>query len=125
MQPVPVKLIRRKTGDWWQDERRDWCAYCGKKLDWAMNGPGRTPQATRDHVIPKSHGGGITIPSCAGCNRAKATRSAAEFLTSAYFAQNRGKRSTQWSLRDLWLVMAMASVDLAHRHSDEWPAGSG
>ncbi len=125
MQSEPAKLIRRKTGDWWQDERRHWCAYCGKRLEWEKDGTGKKHHATRDHVIPRSHGGGVTIPSCAACNNAKGKRSAAEFLTSAYFAQNRGKRDTEWSLRDLWLVMAMASVDLAHRHSREWPGGSG
>jgi 5-methylcytosine-specific restriction endonuclease McrA len=121
MQPEPIKLIRRKTGDWWQGERQHWCAYCGKKLDWDRNRPGQQQHATRDHVIPRSHGGSITIPSCTGCNKAKGGRSTAEFINSPYFAQNRGKRATEWSLRDLWLVMAMASVDLAHRCSDEWP----
>jgi len=117
----PVELIARKTGNWWQDDRRNWCAYCGKKLLWERNTAGRQG-ASRDHVLPKSNGGGITIPSCVGCNKAKADRSAAEFLTSKYFAQNRGKRpETEWSLRDLWLVMAMEAVLQAKRHSVTWP----
>ena len=124
MQPEPVKLIQKKTGDWWQDERHHWCAYCGAKLDWGKNTRGKKPHATRDHVIPKSYGGSVTIPSCMGCNKAKGRRSAAEFINSPYFAQNRGKRSTEWSLRDLWLVMAMASIHLAQRHSDEWRGDS-
>lgn len=116
MQSEPDMLIRRKTGDWWQDDRRNWCAYCGVKLDWEKNGDGKQ-RASRDHVIPKSNGGRVTIPSCVSCNKAKANRSAAEFLSSKYFAQNRGKRSkTEWSLRDLWLVMAMEAVLQAKRH---------
>ncbi len=117
----PVELITRKTGNWWHDDRRNWCAYCGRKLIWEKNAAGER-NASRDHVFPKSNGGGVTIPSCVSCNRAKANRSAAEFLTSKYFAQNRGKRSeTEWSLRDLWLVMAMEAVLQAKRDSVAWP----
>ena len=119
MQLEPIKLIQRKTGAWWEDERRNWCAYCGRKLEWDQNSSSKQ-LATRDHVIPRSHGGALTVPSCAPCNIAKGKRSAAEFLTSAYFTQNRGKRpKTEWPLQNLWLVMAMASVELAQRHSPE------
>lgn len=122
----PVKLINRKTGDWWQDDRRNWCAYCGTQLFWEKNKPGGNPSATRDHVLPKSSGGKVKIPSCGGCNKAKANRSAVEFLASEYFAQNRGKQpETEWSLRDLWLVMAMEAVLQAKRHSVAWPDGEG
>lgn len=124
MQAGPVSLIRRKTGDWWQDDRRNWCAYCGRKLEWDRNAPGKS-FATSDHVVAKCHGGSLTIPSCGPCNKAKGTRSAADFLTSPYFNQNRGKRpATEWSLRDLWLVMAMAAVHLADRDSKQGPSAS-
>ena len=117
----PAKLISCATGNWWQDDRRNWCAYCGKKLVWEKNTAAQQ-SATRDHVLPKSNGGKVMIPSCVGCNKAKANRSAAEFVTSKYFAQNRGKRpETEWSLRDLWLVMAMEAVLQAKRHSVAWP----
>lgn len=122
MQSEPAKLIRKKTGDWWKDDRRNWCAYCGVKLVWEKNSAGKPQHASRDHVIPKSNGGRTTIPSCVSCNKAKANRSAAEFVASKYFAQNRGKRpETEWSLRDLWLVMAMEAVLQAKRHSVAWP----
>jgi len=124
MQSEPEKLIRRKTGDWWQDDRCNWCAYCGRGLTTASTAAAKR-RLTRDHVIPKSHGGSLTIPSCRSCNKAKGNRSAAEFMTSAYFAQNRTIRlETQWSLRDLWLAMAMASVKLALRHDGKSPDGA-
>lgn len=120
MQPESVDLIRRKTGDWWQDERSRCCAYCGVSLlvdPKAASGRRRT----RDYVIPKCDGVEVTVPSCRSCSQAKGERSMAEFLTSEFFLKRRGKYpETEWSLRDLWLVMALASVTIAHQHSDEW-----
>lgn len=125
MQSEPIKLIQQKTGDWWRDERRNWCAYCGCGLQWDKNRAGRNQHASRDHVIAKSRGGTLTIPCCVSCNRAKKNRSVADFLTSPEFDKIRSENAAKgWSLRDLWLVMAMASVNLAHRHSDEWPDGT-
>jgi hypothetical protein len=122
MQLESVDLIRRKTGDWWQDERSRFCAYCGVPLlcdPQAVSGRRRT----RDHVVPRCDGVDVTVPSCRSCSQAKGERSIAEFVTSEFFLKRRGKHpETEWSMRDLWLVMALASVTLAHRHSDEWLA---
>ena len=123
MSADPRKLIVYKAGgDWWQDERRNWCAYCGTGLDFAANKRGQA-NATRDHVIPKSHNtGGIKIPACRSCNQARAAKSLPEFLGSPYFNGIRSKKRKQaWSLRDLWLVLAYAATEQAYKHSDEWP----
>lgn len=119
----PATLISRKTGNWWQDSRRQWCAYCGASIDFNANKSGDA-NATRDHVIPKSHNaGGMRIPACRACNVARASKSLPEFLNSEHF--NKVRKSEQcsnaWSLRDLWLVLAYAAVEQAYRHSDEWP----
>ena len=110
----PVGLIRRKTGDWWQDDRRNWCAYCGSALSTEKTAKPKH-RFTKDHVVPRSSGGDLTIPSCFSCNKAKGNRSSADFLVSKYFLSVRGKRTTEWSLRDLGLVMAMASVHRARK----------
>jgi len=113
----PAALIALKTGDWWQDERRNWCAYCGIRMR-TSKGHERVPSgATEDHVIPLAHGGcPVTIPSCRGCNEAKGSASLPEFLTSSYFDDVRKRRHRyQWPLRNLWLVLAWASVERADR----------
>ncbi len=54
---------------------RPHCAYCDVELTRST--------LTRDHVIPRSAGGGPgenLVPSCAPCNRAKGNRSLLEFL---------------------------------------------
>ncbi len=51
------------------------CAYCDEKLT--------RDNLTRDHVIPRSKGGGggdNLVPSCGPCNRAKANHSLLYFL---------------------------------------------
>jgi len=51
------------------------CAYCDEDLT--------RNNLTRDHVIPRSKGGGggdNLVPSCAPCNRAKANHSLLHFL---------------------------------------------
>ena len=75
--------------------------------------------ATEDHLIALAHGGAtITIPSCRGCNQAKAAMSLPEFLTGDYFSEIRKNRhKNQWSLRDLWLALAWAAVECARRES--------
>jgi 5-methylcytosine-specific restriction endonuclease McrA len=111
----PAALINRKTGDWWADERRNWCAYCGVAI---ANEAGKLPSATRDHVVPRAHKGRhVTIPCCRACNRQKADRGLPEFMLTAYFAGVRSeKRERQWPLRDLWLVVALAAVEQARGH---------
>jgi hypothetical protein len=120
----PAALISRKTGDWWQDDRRNWCAYCGEPIDFAANKAG-IANATRDHVIPRSHKtGGVKIPACLPCNRARKAQSLPEFLASAYFdAVRKEKPARAWPLQNLWLVLAYAAVEQAQRHSDELPSG--
>ncbi len=120
----PAALIVRKTGDWWQDDRRNWCAYCGVALsrkDSALEKP------TRDHIISRMHKGRhVTIPSCRPCNTNKGKYGLPEFMLSKYFVTVRqAKRPNQWSLRDLWLVMAMAAVEQARSNAASWPATSG
>ncbi|MBP0440914.1 HNH endonuclease [Tianweitania sediminis] len=122
-QANPIALISRKTGNWWADDRRHWCAYCGDKLEGKA---GSTPKATRDHVLPRAHlGRHVTIPACRPCNQAKANTSLPDFLLTPYFASVRAReRSTRWPLRDLWLVMALAAVEQARSLSDTWPDSS-
>ncbi|MEP9390356.1 hypothetical protein [Mesorhizobium sp. KR9-304] len=119
----PAVLISKKTGDLWQDDRRNWCAYCGDSIDFAANKAGAA-NATRDHVFPKSHTtGGIKIPACLPCNRARKAQSLPEFLASAYFDAVRKKKPARaWPLQNLWLVLAFAAVEQARRHSEEWPS---
>ena len=107
-------LLVAALGDWWRDDRRHWCAYCGIPMK-RHYGPGRPipPQkATRDHVIPRKHGGGsVRIPACFGCNQAKGALSVPEFLRSAYFEEVRTRKHRhQWPVAHLWLVTALAAV---------------
>jgi hypothetical protein len=65
----------------------------------------------------------VTIPACQPCNQAKGSRALADFLNSPYFVQARGKKlPKQWSLRDLWLAMALAAVEQARSVSKDWPS---
>ena len=121
----PAVLISRKTGDWWQDDRRHWCAYCGVDVV-PTKGPAKMPTSlTRDHVIPRAQaqpGRSITIPCCKACNAKKGKTSLPEFMATPYFTKIRAReRPHRWSMRDLWLVMAMAAVEQA-RSQDAWTA---
>ena len=104
-------------GDWWQDDRRNWCAYCG--IPMRKKAPQGTPQpptlATRDHVIPKAHHGGLlTIPSCKACNSAKGTMSVPEYLESESFKLRRqNKHKHQWPESALWAVAGIAALKRA------------
>ena len=120
----PAALIARRTGDWWQDDRRNWCAYCGI----AVKPKGAVAKgqeiATRDHVMPRAHKGRhVTIPACQPCNREKGATGLPAFLLSDYFSKRRDSaRPNRWPLRDLWLVMALAAVEQARSESEAWPA---
>jgi len=107
-------LLCEALGDWWKDDRRNWCAYCGipMKLRCAEGKPIPPQKATRDHVIPKKHNGGlVTIPACKSCNQAKGTMSVPEFLFSDYFMKKRKhKHRNQWPVEHLWMVTALAAV---------------
>lgn len=118
----PAVLISRKTGDWWKDERRNWCAYCGIGLT-EGSAPEKT-RLTRDHVIPRAHKGRhVTIPCCRECNVKKGKAGLPEFMQTQHFGSVReAKLPNQWSLCDLWLVVAWAAVEQAREHADVWPA---
>lgn len=107
-------LLKEALGDWWNDDRQKWCAYCGipMRSRCAKGAPIPPQKATRDHVIPKKHNGGlVTIPACFACNQAKGTMSIPEFLFSDYFAQMRTrKHRNQWPIEHLWLVTALAAM---------------
>lgn len=119
----PIALIKQRTSDWWQDHRRNWCAYCGVEVRSAKPAQLANNSATRDHVIPRKHSGRhITIPSCRECNAKKGALGLPEFMLTDYFAAKRQeRRPNQWSLRDLWLVMALAAVEQARHNADAWP----
>jgi hypothetical protein len=118
----PADLIARKTGDWWQDERRNCCAYCGRQMRRRKGPSPALTGATRDHVIPRAHNGGfVTVPSCRECNQAKGSLGLPEFLSSDYFAARSIRRPSQWTLRDLWLAVAMEAVMQARYHAAKWP----
>lgn len=120
MKVEPALLITRKTGDWWQDDRRNWCAYCGCGLARQSGSGAAGGRASRDHVMPRAHKGRhITIPACVECNGAKKNLGLPEFMLTAYFAKVRERnRPNQWTLRDLWLVTALAAVEQARLHGD-------
>ena len=107
-------LLCDALGDWWTDDRRKWCAYCGipMKARCVKGRPIPPQKATRDHVIPKKHNGGlVTIPACFACNQAKGAMSLPEFLFSDYFTEKRKqKHRNQWPVAHLWMVTALAAV---------------
>ncbi|MGE0674990.1 MAG: HNH endonuclease [Methylibium sp.] len=106
--------VSRLLGAWWQDDRRNWCAYCG--IPMRKRHPQGTPlpstRATRDHVIPRAHKGGlVTIPACRGCNATKGARSLPEFICSEEFESLRKNRHRhQWPVDQLWAVAGLASL---------------
>ena len=113
----PYALIRATLGDWWKDDRRNWCAYCGIPMR-LRAAPGSTvppTKATRDHVIPRKHKGGLlTIPACRACNAAKGSLSLQEFLLCSHFLKRRMHRHrNQWPLPRLWLVAAAAALKVS------------
>ena len=110
-------LLRQALGDWWSDDRRRWCAYCGipMRLRAAKAGPIAPSKATRDHVIPRKHRGGlVTIPACRACNDAKGALSLPAFLLTDHFNERRKHRHhNQWSTAELWVVSAFAELKRA------------
>lgn len=109
------ELMHDELGDWWNDDRKNWCAYCGIPMRRRKAEPGKPvppTKGTRDHVIPKKHRGGlVTIPACLACNRAKGSLSAPEFLLSDHFIERRKHRHrNQWPVDTLWMVVAFAAM---------------
>ena len=114
---TPAALLSDEIGNWWADERRRWCAYCGQpmRLRWQVGKPVPPQKSTRDHLIPRAHGGSkITIPACRGCNSAKGKLSVSEFLASPAFNTIREhKHTNRWPLHVLWQAVALAALDRA------------
>jgi hypothetical protein len=107
-------LVHEALGDWWTDDRRNWCAYCGIPMR-RKAGKGRPlppTKSTRDHVIPRKQNGGLlTIPACKSCNEAKGALSLQQFLLTEHFRDHRKHRHKhQWSVDQLWLVAAAAAL---------------
>jgi hypothetical protein len=107
-----LKRARDALGDWWTDDRRNWCAYCGIKMRLRTT-PGLPIPATkftRDHVVPRqSNAVSLTIPACRACNSAKGTLPLQEFLLTDYFINARKHRHKhQWPIGRLRLVAAAA-----------------
>ena len=97
-----LDLLAEVLGNWWNDDRRHWCAYCRirMRLRAEKGKPIPDTKSTRDHVIPRKHKGGlITIPACRACNVAKGVLSLQEFLLSAHFVKVRKhSHKNQWPL---------------------------
>jgi 5-methylcytosine-specific restriction endonuclease McrA len=109
------QLICEETGDWWKDERRKWCAYCGipMKLHCAVGTTIPPQKSTRDHIIPKKYeSANLTIPSCRACNQAKGAKSLPEFMASDYFKKKRKfKHRNKWSKKQLWTAVGLAALE--------------
>ncbi|MCV0352360.1 MAG: HNH endonuclease [Nitratireductor sp.] len=107
-----VRSAESIIGLWWQDDRRNWCAYCGIPMRRRAATGTRLPptKATRDHVVPRVHASGLlTLPCCLECNQAKGKQSLPEFLSGPYFNQKRMKKHrNQWPLAHLWFVAGLA-----------------
>ncbi|MBX3597445.1 MAG: hypothetical protein KF874_07735 [Rhizobiaceae bacterium] len=110
------RVAYQALGDWWQDERRNWCAYCGVEMfRWCGKGSMPPSQATRDHVISRAHRGGcLTIPACRACNEAKGSRFLAEFLDSDYLKTKRKSENPHcWPIEALWAVAGISAIRTA------------
>ncbi|MEE9315473.1 MAG: HNH endonuclease [Rhizobiaceae bacterium] len=110
------KLIRQSMGDWWKDDRKKWCAYCGipMKLRCASGATVPPHKSTRDHIIPKKYTNNrkLTIPACRSCNQAKGQQSLAEFMAGEHFeAIRKIKHRHKWTDESLWTVAGMAALE--------------
>lgn len=121
MNMVALEHLNRSAaaalGDWWQDDRRNWCAYCGIPMRRSGRKLSVQPPslATRDHVIPKAHNGGrLTIPACRECNVAKGAMSLPEYLVSRQFlAKRKNRHRHQWPVGVLWATSGIAALKIA------------
>jgi 5-methylcytosine-specific restriction endonuclease McrA len=118
----PDRLIQQKTGGFWSEARRSWCAYCGIAISDTAK-PDDETRLSRDHLIPRAHKGGfVTVPCCHACNAAKGSMSLPEFMITPYFEAARAvQRPNRASLRDLWLGIALAAVYRARALEREDP----
>ncbi len=121
-------LLCKEVGDWWKDDRKKWCAYCGIPMKQRCAAGTTIPpqKATRDHVLPRKYKNpGITIPCCRACNQSKGHLSLEEFMATDYFRKIRKrKHRNKWPVRDLWAAMSIASLKCAMK-ARAVPAGSG
>jgi hypothetical protein len=121
MKTAEIQKLLQKTiqlvAGCWRGERQYWCAYCGIPMRRRRARGAAQPDtmATRDHVVPKAHKGGIvTVPACSKCNRSKGAMSLPEFLETDYFKQcRRSKHRHQWAQSELWAVAGLAALTKA------------
>jgi len=110
-----IKNISNSMGDWWKDDRRKWCAYCGIPMKIRCVAGTAVPmnKLTRDHILPrklKFTESGLTIPACRSCNQAKGALSLPEFMAGEYFSKIRKcKHRNKWPLDELWKVLGLAA----------------
>lgn len=76
-----------------KEGRGQLCTYCRRRLE-AKGSRGRLA-ATRDHVMPKMHGGRRTVWCCRQCNTLKANMMPSEW--SEFMRQN-----PEWWKQDRW-----------------------
>ncbi len=114
IEAIARELRKELGGDWWNDHRRNWCAYCGIPMRRRAEADGSQPKTlkTKDHVIPKAHKAGrVTIPACRSCNVAKGTMSLQEFLQTGHYKASRLKKhKNKWTVAELWAVSALAAL---------------
>lgn len=79
------------------------CPYCGIKMNGKPreHGPHRADMPSRDHINPRSQGGGPTIMVCRRCNLDKADRTLAEWLNDLEHSGDRRFRRVNDLLMDL------------------------
>ncbi|MCC5780381.1 hypothetical protein H7H48_15060 [Nitratireductor sp. B36] len=118
-----IRSAESLIGFWWQDDRKNWCAYCGipMRRRAGVGKPLPLSKATRDHVVPRVYAPGLhTLPCCLECNRAKGTQSVAEFLSSEYFAEKRKRKHRhQWPLPHLWFVAGLSYLKKSYTLNGE------
>jgi len=101
---------------WWCDDRQNHCAYCGSRLRWLppkKGVPAPDDAGTRDHIIPQSRQGRLTIPACRCCNKSKGGKPFEEFVKSTRFREAREESNRhQWPIEQLWLAHAAAALQI-------------
>lgn len=87
------------------------CPYCGDKMD--KHGDTHTSLPSRDHVIPRSKGGKITIAVCGRCNNEKR-----DMMPDEYIATLSGCRRTKTLIAIIGvLIPAAAAEELQFKES--------
>ncbi|WP_152553069.1 hypothetical protein [Nitratireductor basaltis] len=111
---IVLRSAEKLIGSWWQDDRRNWCAYCGiaMRRRAGKNSPIPLNKSSRDHIIPRVHSSASpTIPCCVECNGVKGRSSMPDFLNSEYLKTKRKKKHKhKWPMAELWFVAGLASL---------------